>query len=45
MLQTKKQTKSCGAVVDVHLLWTWKGQQLVLALFTSIVLINLVRRY
>ena len=39
MLQKKKLIKSCGTVVEVNLLWiifTWKGLQLVLALFISI---------
>ena len=39
MLQKKKLIKSCGTVVEVNLLWiifTWKWQQLVLALFISI---------
>ena len=38
MLQKKKLIKSCGTVAEVNLQWIifiWKGQQLVLALFIS----------
>ena len=46
MLQTKTRTNSCGTIVEVYLLWTWsnqsllwKGWQLVLVLFASLVVI------